>query len=249
MTTPDAETRATALLRQTLAEHAAQTAMPPQLAALARARAHRIVVRRRISAICAAIVCVVVVGGGIALSTAQHSKRNVVTASLLPNWPARGTQVADISGLEKVMQAWDSATKTHHTLKEVLYAGRDSIGSSALLLATDDVGQVRLGGLVGGAGSVWAPTQLVVDQPVTARPTAASLVHQAAGRAPVLLVVTDPRYTRMAWDARDTAMGIASEDDLISGLDLLTFDAWTEIPSVVTLSGSGAPDLQVAINQ
>jgi len=63
------------------------------------------------------------------------------------------------------------------------------------------------------------------------------------------LIVTDPRYTRITWDGRDTSMGIASEDDLVAGLDLLTFDAWTQIPSTVTLSGSGAPDLQVAINQ
>jgi hypothetical protein len=249
MRTPDAETRATALLRETLAEHAAQTAMPPEFASLARSRAHRIVVRRRISAMCAAVACLAVVGVSVGVSSATHGKHAVVTANLLPNWPARGTQVNDTAGIEKVMQAWDAVGQTHHTLKEVLYAGRDSIGSAALLLATDDTGQLRLGGFVGGAQSTWAPTELVVDQVLNARPKAATLVHQAQGRSPVLLLVTDPHYTRMTWDGQDTAMGIASEDDLVAGLDLLTFDAWTQVPATITLSGSGQPDLQVAVTQ
>jgi hypothetical protein len=247
MRTPDAETRATALLRETLAEQAAQTAMPPEFASLTRARARRIVVRRRISAMCAAAACVAVVGVSVAVSTAGHGKHGVTTASLLPNWPARGTQVNDTAGLEKVMQAWDSVGQTHHTLKEVLYAGRDSIGSVALLLATDDTGQLHLGGFVDDAQSTWAPTQLAVDQVIDARPEAATLVHQAAGRSPVLVLVTDPHYTRMAWQGGDTSMEGTSQDGLSSGLELLTFDAWPQIPSTVTLSGAGQPDLQVAV--
>jgi hypothetical protein len=72
-------------------------------------------------------------------------------------------------------------------------------------------------------------------------------VHQAAGRSPVLVLVTDPHYTRMAWQGGDTSMEGTSQDGLSSGLELLTFDAWPQIPSTVTLSGAGQPDLQVAV--
>ncbi|MGH3525125.1 MAG: hypothetical protein ACRDU4_20410, partial [Mycobacterium sp.] len=164
------------------------------------------------------------------------------------NWPARGTNVHDAAAIATALRTWDFQTNTQHALQEVLYAGHDSIGTALLILATDSSGQLRLGGLVGDAGSTWAPDKVVVDHAVQTPLLAASLVHESPGRAPVLVLVTDPGYTRMTWDGAESAMGIASDDDLIDGIDVLSFDDSTQLPDTITLSGSQQPDLQVKLD-
>jgi len=245
-----AEAPATTLLRETLVERATDVRMPADFASRARELAHRIVVRRRIAAACAVATCVAIVGVSTAVATHHPALGNRVAAtSLLPHWPARGTNVHDTAAIATALKGWDVQAKTHHSLQEVLYAGRDSIGTALLVLATDGSGQLRLGGLVGNAGLTWAPEKVVVDRAVAAPLFAASLVHESPGRAPVLVLVTDPGYTRMTWDGGESAMGIASEDDLIGGFDILSFDDWTLLPDTVTLSGSQEPDRQFKLDR
>jgi len=241
-------------LAQTLAERAAEVVMPPMLATMARARARRIVVRRRIAATAASIACLLaVVGTGVAVSRSQHSGHHSVAASLLPHWPARGTDVGDSAGIDAVLRAWEAKTGEQLTLAQVLYAGRDSIGSAALLLATDTSGHLRLGGLVGAAGSAWSPETLVVDKPVSAPLVAASLVHEAAGRNPVLVLVTDPGFDQMSWQDADSASDASmpaqwDSDSLLNGVDILTFGDPNSGLTEVTLSGPGRLDREVTID-
>jgi hypothetical protein len=239
--------RAVMLLRETMSDYATDVVMPVGFTSSARARARRIVVRRRVAALCAAVVSVTAVGAGAASLAAHHDRHSVVVASLLPDWPPRGTDTNEASGIDAAMLAWDAATGQHHSLQKVLYAGRDSVGSAVLLLATDGAGKLRLGGLVGSDSANWHPTTLALDQPVTTRLVAAAMVHNEVGRNPVLIVATDPRYTQMSWTNMPQIDTRPPNDSLVGGIDIVNFFDPAYVPSTVTFTGPGMPDLKVAV--
>jgi hypothetical protein len=239
--------RAVMLLRETMAGRTADVVMPADFTSLARARARRIVVRRRFAALCAAVVSVTAVGAGAAKVADHHDRHGAVVASLLPDWPARGTDTAQTNGIDAAVRAWDAATGQRHKLQKVLYAGRDSVGSAALLLATDSSGKLRLGGLVGSDGVNWHPTTLALDEPVTSRLVAAAMVHNEVGRNPVLIVATDSRYTQMSWTNVPEMDTRPPNDSLVGGIDIVNFFDPAYVPSTVTFTGPGMPALTVAV--
>jgi hypothetical protein len=234
-------------LRSAMTELVSDTAMPAHLVAGARSKARRITFHRRLAA--AAIVAALVAGGGVGVRvmSGEHAHARVATAGLLPDWPQRGADAADGTGLARVIAAWDAATHDRHTLKAVLFAGRDAVGSAAIVLATDSSGQLRLGGLTGDNPDAFSPTKLVVDNPVDKRPVAAFLLHNDVGRNPVLIAVTDPRYTQMSWTQAAAMPDRPTHEALTRGVDMVSFFDVVYVPKSVTFSGAGMPDVNVPV--
>jgi len=233
-----------ALLRDTLAEHAATVVVPAELAGVVRERArHHLACRRALSA-AAAVVAVVCCAVGVSLIGPSHREGRVTTNVALPDWPPRGTAVDDKAFVDAAMKAWDDASGQTHRLREVIFAGQEPVGPAALLLATDASGQLRLGGLVGDPAKHAAPTSLIEDKPVMAPLVAASLVHQKADYQPVLVLVTDPSVTSATWFASDGASGDCT---FVDGVDILAFDDIADVPTSATLIEADGHGVQVPI--
>lgn len=234
-------------VHRAMTEMVSDTAMPAHLVTVARSKARRITFHRRLAA--AGIVAALVAGGGVGvrIMSVEHAHTQVATAGLLPDWPQRGVDANDAAGLARVIAAWDAATHDRHTLKAVLFAGRDAVGSAAIVLATDGTGHLRLGGLTGDNPDAFSPTKLVVDKGVDKRPVAAFLLHNDVGRNPVLVVVTDPRYTQMSWTQAAAMPDRPTHDELVQGVDMLSFFDVVYVPKAVTFSGAGMPELSVPV--
>jgi len=240
----DADYRAAAsLLRDTFADRVGEVELPAGFADQARARAGRLVARKRVAVATAAVAAVAAIASVSAVVAAPGHSSRVAVSSLLPSWPARGALAHDASTIDAATQAWDAATHGRHTVRSVLYAGTYGAGSAVLLLATDDQGHLRLGGLTKAGAD--QPDVVVEDRPVAAPLQAATLVVDQPSGLSVVLVVADPAFTEVSWpDAEWSASDAAGSspeprtDSLFDGLDVITVGQ-DEVPPVLTVS---APD-------
>jgi hypothetical protein len=235
------------LLRDTLRGQAESCALAPDLAATVHRRAHRHVVRRNAALAGAAVMAVVAVAVGGNVVRAAHRGIGASTTVAPPDWPARGAAAHDRAFVGAAVSAWDAGTGTRHTSVDVLFAGKDSIGPAAILVGRDAQGRLHVAGLVGGATET-VPTVVADDHLATSPIVAASLVHTASGRRPVVVLVTSPAFRTVTWSTPGAAVAPEdATDDLIDGLDIHSASDARSVPTSAELAGSDGSRVTVAI--